>query len=186
MIRFPLAYALWAVFAASLMLCVYSAASLLYSASQNALINQLTVEDHDISSQLLANARPEIRMARALFLKKHHRYEEALASLSLVLQQGSPVFQAKVRYNLGNIYLEQAVAGVERMAINDAMPLLVLAKQSYRQALALDSGFWEAKYNLEAAMRLLPEFDRIDPDQDRQDPKSAVWTSVPGFPRGLP
>lgn len=184
--RLPLAYALWTLFAASLAMCVFGAATQLSVASQNALITQLSLEDSDISSQKLAHATPEVRLARALFLKKHHRYQEALATLSLIMQQGSPAFQATVRYNLGNIYLEQAIASVERMAVNDAMPLLMLAKQAYRQALALDSGFWDAKYNLEAAMRLLPEFDRIDPDQDRQDPKTAVWTSVPGFPRGLP
>lgn len=65
---------------------------------------------------------------------------------------------------------------------------MTLAKQAYRQALALDSGFWDAKYNLELAMRLLPEFDRISPtelDDDAAKP-SQLWTTVPGFPRGLP
>jgi mxaK protein len=96
--------------------------------------------------------------------------------------------QAQSRYNLGNVYLNQAMIEVEAGRINQAMPLLTLAKQAYRQALALDSSFWDAKYNLELAMRLLPEFDRIsqtEADDDAAKP-SELWTTLPGFPRGLP
>lgn len=63
-----------------------------------------------------------------------------------------------------------------------------MAKQAYRQALTLNSRYWDAKYNLEVAMRLLPEMDRITMEKD--DPiaekKAKLWATVPGFPRGLP
>ncbi|MDO9238621.1 MAG: MxaK protein, partial [Methylicorpusculum sp.] len=75
----------------------------------------------------------------------------------------------------------------EQMAINDAFPLAALAKQAYRQALALDSQFWDAKYNLEVAMRIAPEMDRITIKADaKENRKTRLWTTVPGFPRGLP
>jgi len=74
------------------------------------------------------------------------------------------------------------------MNINAAMPLAGLAKQAYRQSLALDSRQWDAKYNLEAAMRLLPEMDKISPEDEDEtvQQKTQLWTTVPGFPRGLP
>ncbi len=76
----------------------------------------------------------------------------------------------------------------ESMQINEATALASLAKQAYRQALALDSQYWDAKYNLEVAMRLLPEMDRITMQDDEPAPQEKVklWATVPGFPRGLP
>ncbi|QPK65440.1 MxaK protein [Methylomonas sp. LL1] len=131
---------------------------------------------------------PQVRLARAVYLRQKQRYDEALDTLSLIVGQGDIRLQSQSRYNLGNVYLTQAMVEVEAGSINQAMPLLTLAKQAYRQALTLDSGFWDAKYNLELAMRLLPEFDRIspaEPDNDAAKP-SQLWTTVPGFPRGLP
>lgn len=131
---------------------------------------------------------PQVRLARAIYLRNKRRYSEALDILSLVLGRGDRLLQAQSRYSLGNLYLSRARDEVEAGRINQAMPLLTLAKQAYRQALTLDSGFWDAKYNLELAMKLLPEFDRIsptEPDDDAVKP-SQLWTTVPGFPRGLP
>lgn len=131
---------------------------------------------------------PSVRLARAVYLRHKQRYGEALEVLSLIVNQGDRRLQAQSRYTLGNVYLSQAMAEVDAGRINQALPLLALAKQAYRQALTVDSQFWDAKYNLELAMRLLPEFDRInpgEPDDDAARP-SQLWTTVPGFPRGLP
>jgi mxaK protein len=36
-------------------------------------------------------------------------------------------------------------------------------------------------------MRLLPEMDRIDMKDDESNaPPPQLWTTIPGFPRGLP
>jgi mxaK protein len=103
------------------------------------------------------------------------------------MDKGDSALQTTVRYNLGNMYLEQAVEQLEAKNINAAQPLVALAKQAYRQALALNSHFWDAKYNLEMAMRLLPEMDRIDMKDDGSNaPPPQLWTTIPGFPRGLP
>ncbi|MDD5275626.1 MAG: MxaK protein [Methylovulum sp.] len=141
----------------------------------------------DVPLDKIVNAAPEVRLARAMALKKQQRYDEALATLNLILDAPDPALQAKIRYNLGNIYLHLAVVKTEAMAVNEAMPLVALAKQAYRQALALDSQFWDAKYNLEVAMRLLPEMDKISSEEESPvNQKSQLWTTVPGFPRGLP
>lgn len=134
------------------------------------------------------HATPQLLLARAAYLHQKQRYNEALAILSLLVSQGDSRLQTQSRYNLGNVYLSQALAEVEAEHINQAVPLLTLAKQAYRQALTQDSGLWDAKYNLELAMRLLPEFDRISQTADDNDAvqPSQLWTTLPGFPRGLP
>jgi len=179
--------AIWALLMISLMVVFFQAMSLFSLYRNNQLLDALvTGKDVDVSQVI--SGKPELRLARAYYLKQKHRYDEALATLSLILDQGDNRFKATVFYNLGNIYLEQAVAKVEIMAMNEALPLAGLAKQAYRKALALDSGFWDAKYNLEVAMRLLPEMDRLNmqDDEPTNNQQSQLWTTVPGFPRGLP
>lgn len=178
--------ALWALLLASSFAFFYEWWALYRIERENAWIEQLA-SGHDIDIGKLIGAQPEVRLARALYFKNIHRYDEALATLSLIMDAGDPALQAKIRYNLGNVYLEQAVERTEAKQFNEALPLAGLAKQAYRQALALDSRFWDAKYNLEVAMRLLPEMDRIDLGDDNPDNRKAQpWTTVPGFPRGQP
>ena len=177
---------LWGALVLSLVAVVYSA-GLLYGIHQNNdLIRQL-ISGKDVAVNKVVSSEPELRLARAFYFKQKHRYDEALSTLSLIMDKGDQKFQAKARYNLGNLYLEQAMQQVKAMNIKEAQPLAGLAKQAYRQSLALDSGNWDAKYNLEVAMRLLPEMDRVDmPDDEPKNQKSQLWTTVPGFPRGLP
>lgn len=178
---------IWLLLLASLSLGVFQCWSLYRVHRENQWMAELNA-GHDIAVDKLVTAAPEVRLARAAYLRQKQRYNEVLDTLSLIVGRGGSRLQSQSRYNLGNVYLTQAMAEVEAGRINQAMPLLTLAKQSYRQALALDSGFWDAKYNLELAMRLLPEFDRIspaEPDDDAAKP-SQLWTTVPGFPRGLP
>jgi mxaK protein len=153
---------------------------------ENALIAQL-LEGQDVDANVLVSSFPETRLARAAYLQKQQRQQEALESLSLILNRGDAAFQAKTRYNLGNHYLRQAIDQVEAGHSEEAKTLVTLAKQSYRDSLLRDSQFWDAKYNLEVAMRLLPDFDRINIDEaPPEQPQNPLWTSVPGFPRGLP
>ena len=177
---------LWSTLAVSLVAVLYSAGALYGIHHDNDLIRQLK-SGKDVAVNKVISSEPELRPARAFYFKQKHRYDEPLSTLSLIMNKGDQKFQAKARYNLGNLYLEQAVEQVKAMHINEALPLAGLAKQAYRQSLALDSGNWDAKYNLEVAMRLLPEMDRVDiPDDSPKNQKSQLWTTVPGFPRGLP
>jgi mxaK protein len=178
---------IWAALLASVVVSAYQLWSLYRIHRENQWMAELSA-GHDLSIDKLMSSAPEVRLVRAVYLRQKQRYDEALDTLSLIVGQGDSRLQSKSRYNLGNVYLTQAMAEVEAGRINQAAPLLTLAKQAYRQALTLDSRFWDAKYNLEVAMSLLPEFDRIsptEPDNDAAKP-SQMWTTVPGFPRGLP
>jgi len=178
---------LWATLAVAVLTTLTQLLQLYGLAGQNRLVSQL-LAGKDVGADELATSAPEVRMARAVYLSQHQRYDEALATLNLLLQQTGTEAQAYTRYNLGNLYLRQAMEKAQAGKFNEAMPLLGLAKQAYREALTLDNQFWDAKYNLEVAMRLLPEMDRITSGDDADDlsQKTQLWTTLPGFPRGLP
>jgi len=178
--------ALWAALLLGSVAMLVQAWTLVGISQSNQSISDLAA-GKDVPLEKIVNAAPEVRLARAMVFKKQQRYDEALATLNLILDAPDPALQAKIRYNLGNIFLHLAVVKTEAMVINESMPLVALAKQAYRQALALDSQFWDAKYNLEVAMRLLPEMDKISYENESPvNQKSQLWTTVPGFPRGLP
>ncbi len=177
---------LWCALGVSGVLMLMQIMAMYHSQQQNSWIEQLNAK-HDIHADQLIHAEPEVRLARALYYQRQHRYDEALATLSLIMNQGDTQLQAIARYNLGNLYLQQAFEKIEQQNSHAAQPLVALAKQAYRQSLALNSEFLDAKYNLELAMRLLPEMDRLDlKDEDEGKTQPQLWTSIPGLPRGLP
>ncbi len=180
-------YTVWGALLIFSVIALQNAFSYYQIANANQLISQLN-QGKDVEPEQLKNSSPELQLARATYLKKKHRYKEAQADLSQIINQGSQKIQSITRYNLGNTYLTQAIELAESMQINEATALAALAKQAYRQALALDSRYWDAKYNLEVATRLLPEMDRITMENDDPIPekKAKLWATVPGFPRGLP
>ncbi|WP_198245677.1 MxaK protein [methane-oxidizing endosymbiont of Gigantopelta aegis] len=187
MIRVARFYAGWGGLLIALVVTLQSSYAYFQIIHINQLITQLN-QGKAITPALLKNTAPELQLAYAGYLKKKHRYQDAQVVLGRIINQGSRHIQTITRYNLGNLYLSEAIELAEAMQINEAMALSALAKQAYRQALALDSQYWDAKYNLEVAMRLLPEMDRITLEQDEPIPekKTKLWATVPGFPRGLP
>lgn len=134
------------------------------------------------------NAAPRLRLAWANYLLGRGRYEEALTVFSGLLEQPESALSPWVHYNLGNLYLRRALVAVQEGRFDEAFPLVELAKQSYREALHLQPELWPAKYNLEAALRLLPEIAELPARaKESQDGRELpLATQVPGFPRGLP
>ena len=129
-----------------------------------------------------------VRLAYAVFLARREQYAEAQEILADLGERGDPGFRARALYDLGNLYLRQALMETGRSAAGRAAPLAELAKEAYRRALRADPGFGDAKYNLEVATRLMPDFDSVDSGTEEPDEEAArkLWTRVPGFPRGLP
>lgn len=178
---------LWFIFLASAFVMSMQIMNLYHAKSENDWI-QILNSGHDVSVDKIINAASEVRLARAMYYARQQRYDEALATLSLIMDKGDVKLKTIIRYNLGNIYLQQAMEKLDAQNINAAQPLITLAKQAYRQALALNSHFWDAKYNLDVAMRLLPEMDRLtmQDNEDAQTPPPQLWTTLSSFPRGLP
>jgi mxaK protein len=110
---------------------------------------------------------PEARFAHAIALSQAGRYEAALAAHKAMLQGEHGALRRAVLYNLGNLHLRQALRNGTGAAA-DALPLVELAKQSFRDALRADPLDWDARYNLERALWIAPEAD--DPALDESAP----------------
>jgi mxaK protein len=120
---------------------------------------------------------PEGRLSRAVALAKFD-YDAALAAFKAIIQSNREDLRRIALYDLGNLHLHQAIeAGVADNA--QSLPLTELAKQSYRDLLRRDSYDWDARYNLERALRLAPE-DEDDSDEDTNppDPREHERTTI--------
>ncbi|WP_305908857.1 MxaK protein [Methylomarinum sp. Ch1-1] len=179
-------YGSWALLILALLAGIYNAAALYRLERDNQLITRLN-NDQDTAVERSRLASPPVKLAYAAYLKRHQRYDDALAVLSRMMGQGDESIRLASRYNLGNIYLSQAIDYATELRFDEAMALTGLAKNAYRKALSINSRYWDAKYNLEVAMRLLPEMERINvEDEQENEKKGKPWTTIPGFPRGLP
>ncbi len=101
------------------------------------------------------------------------------------LQSDSALGQA-ARYNSANLLMRQAVALRDAEQFGQALALIELAKEHYRDLLRHDPGHWNARYNLERAQRLVPDPEEAEvaAPSDRRAERAA--TTMRGFSPGLP
>ncbi|GAA0750410.1 hypothetical protein LRH25_20210 [Ideonella azotifigens] len=101
--------------------------------------------------------------------------------------QPDPRVGAAARYNSANLLVRQAIEVRASTQPGQAIALLELAKEYYRDVLRDDPAQWDARYNLERAQRLLP-----DPDDDEPGPlgqernRERAVTTMRGYSPGLP
>jgi mxaK protein len=114
------------------------------------------------------------------------RTAEAAALLRQAADASSGELREVALYDLGNLYLREALRVRASGADASALPLFELAKQSYRAALLQRHDLWDAKFNLELALRAAPD---VDPDDTGAPPvltgERAV-TTMRAFTLGLP
>ena len=129
---------------------------------------------------------PEARFAHAVALGAAGRYEAALAAhKALILGEHGALREAAL-YDLGNLHLREALKNGPGHA-DAALPLIELAKQSYRDALRMAPADWDARYNLERALQLAPEIDEGAPDDSEPAPnKERTVTTAPVGRSDLP
>ena len=133
-------------------------------------------------------AASQLILARVLQLARRDATEEMEPLVVALESRDVPLLLARARYALGNARLRRALDLIERSQLDPAGPLIVLARQEYRRALQARPEFWDAKFNLDVAARLIrdfPEVDRQIGDELKAEPKK-IWTDIPGQPRGLP
>ncbi|UJX47977.1 hypothetical protein D7006_16010 [Xanthobacter sp. YC-JY1] len=133
------------------------------------------------------DAPDRLLMARAHFLMIRDRLDEAQPLVDRLAADRSPLAVAAL-YDLANARLATAISFLERTEIDPAVPQVRLAKAGYRAALVRAPDFWDAKYNLDIAMRLVRDFPQIEQDQqdEAQETPKRLWTDLPGLPKGLP
>ncbi len=103
------------------------------------------------------------------------------------LQADSTLSQA-ASYNSANLLMRQAVVVRAGAQPGNAVALIELAKEMYRDVLRADPQHWDARYNLERAQRLLADPDEQSdgqpPDLRREAERSS--SSSRGTAPGLP
>lgn len=126
---------------------------------------------------------------KAHFSKAYNDVEQgksvtALERLTTVLETNDSSLEAMAYYNRGNIHLRDATA----LLANDSarIPLIGLAKQDYRTALLLDSTLWDARYNLELALLMLPEEATVNKAYSKRKGSQSVVVKAVGFRVDLP
>jgi mxaK protein len=100
---------------------------------------------------------PQARLAQALQLAQAGKFTAALKIYKSLLEENDEV-RLVALYDLGNLNMRAALQNGQGEA-QRSLPLIELAKQSYRDALRGDPADWDARYNLERALWLSPEYD---------------------------
>ena len=118
------------------------------------------------SASLLDSTFPEAQLARAQALSTSGQYEAAVQTYKRLSQSDRIDLRRAALYNLGNLHMRQALKNGPSGAV-ESLPLIELAKQSYRDLLREDPGDWDARYNLERSLWLVPEVAEEDTDLNR-------------------
>jgi len=128
---------------------------------------------------------PELRFAQAAAQAASGALEPALKRYR-PLQGDTPLGQA-ARFNSANLLVRQAVEVRASNQPGQAIALLELAKEGYREVLRHDPRFWDARYNLERAQRLLPDPEEIDaPQAETPRDRERAATTMRAYSPGLP
>lgn len=134
---------------------------------------------------------PELRFARA-YVQEHAPAPAASGARDAALNryrvlQSDPRVGAAARYNSANLLMRQAVEVHASTQPGQAIALLELAKEYYRDVLRDDPTQWDARYNLERAQRLLPDPDDEEPAPAGQERnRERAVTTMRGYSPGLP
>jgi mxaK protein len=128
----------------------------------------------------------EVRFATAWVAAQRGELTRAVA-LYREVAQARPDLAGAALYDAGNALMRE---GNRIAATGDwvgARPLIELAKETYREALRRDPGRWDARYNLERALRAAPEEedDRGEPVPMGGESERSV-TTMRAFTLGLP
>jgi mxaK protein len=121
---------------------------------------------------------PEVQFAQALELSAKGDYDGSLEAHKALLQNEPGALKEAALFNLGNLHLREALKhGSDEAARSQSLPLIELAKQSYRDALRGQPEAWDARYNLERALWLAPEADEAAPELDPPSKERAITTA---------
>lgn len=164
-----LGFALSTLIAAGL--AAHQAVKLSHAHRVNAAIDQAATATED-------SGAPEAAFAHAAVLARAGEYDAAVAAYKDLSHSKRADLRHAALFNLGNLHLRAAL----REESNDVMlwlPMVELAKQSYRMLLREQPHDWDARYNLERALQVAPEYDEAvsfdeGPPPERERSNSTV------------
>ncbi|WGF90373.1 hypothetical protein [Marinivivus vitaminiproducens] len=133
-------------------------------------------------------APSDVVLARAFFRTRRGQVDAVPPLLDIVTRRGHAAVRATMLYDTANARMRLAFDHLERNEIDEATPLINLAKDEYRATLRIAPGHWNAKHNLDVAMRLIRDFPVAEDQEGDEEPEQPerLWTDLPGVPRGLP
>ncbi|MBS0252981.1 MAG: hypothetical protein JSR78_18135 [Proteobacteria bacterium] len=132
-------------------------------------------------------ATPQEILARVNESLRRDQIADAQSTLSLSAERLPPAIHAAALYNIANFRTLLAAEAVRKGDLDGAAALVNLAKTEYRLALKLDPANWDARYNIDVAMRIVRDLPQADnPDKESPDAPKKLWTDLPGIPKGLP
>ena len=134
------------------------------------------------------DAPAPVLVARVRFLAQRDRLGETEPLIAALDRANASEAAARARYLVANARVRDAFTLITRSELDKAGPQVTLARQDYRRALHDRPDFWDAKFNLDVASRLIrdyPEFERKEGEEIQADPKK-IWTDIPGQPKGGP
>lgn len=157
-------------FAAVVVVCagvaIYQGVRLQHGTSVNEAIRNATASELDPRV-------PESRFARAIALVQAGKSEQALKEYAALAGSERGDLRRRALYNLGNLYLRDALADTEGYR---SLALLELAKRNYRLLLREAPADWDARYNLERALWLAPESAQEFIDEEPPEREQSVST----------
>ncbi len=132
-------------------------------------------------------ASPNVLFARAYYLLKRDRIDEAQILLDQANFRADPATRVKMLYDAANYRIRATFDAIEQGEFDKATTLVGLAKDDYNDALRLDPQAWDVKYNLDVAARLVRDLPEGTPTEEPgQEPPKQMWTDLPGIPKGEP
>ncbi|MEP7245189.1 MAG: MxaK protein [Gammaproteobacteria bacterium] len=134
----------------------------------------------------LSSHIPEAQFAHALALARGGDPDAAFKAYKTIAQGSRADLRVAALYNIGNLHMREAA----RKGADDPtqlLPLVELAKQSYRDVLREQPGNWDARYNLERALQLAPEVEDVPVEEEETDaPEEHVSSTLQGAKMDLP
>jgi mxaK protein len=125
----------------------------------------------------MGSSMPHSRFAQANLLVAQGEYEAAVAAYKELTQSEDRTLKSAAYFNLGNAHLREAL---EHGPQDETrwLPMIEFAKQSYRAVLRENPSNWDARYNLEHALRLAPEVEESATTDKGPPPDSERTTST--------
>ncbi len=164
--------------------------SVVAAAAQWALLRR----DQHINALILAGVpattndsptTPQLAFAQACALAASGADDAALKRFGAL--QSDAQLGSAARYNGANVLMRQALGLHAGPQPGQALALVELAKESYRQVLRDNPARWDARYNLERAQRLVPDPEDIDASVAPAPSQSErAATTMRGYSPGLP
>ena len=153
---------------------------------------QQVTDNHRVQSdqpiRINESSSASLIFARARQLETQHQVQQALQLYNRIEQTKEPLLYKYVHYNMGVLYLRDAAKQWNSKGARghvEINPLLDLAENAFRKVLIANPEHWDARYNLEFALRIRPPAKQVD-KADWTGHKSSVHAVLPGIPGGGP